>query len=135
MTDYLDKLIAGLNSLYGLPAVGLVFGSCIVLGYVLRFIKKFPNDGIPVAVTLWGAVAMSLVADSRSSNMTLRIWVVRNVLVGMIIGLAAWIVHKTAISKLEDWIASKFNLGDTTFFKRKESDVPNPLPDNTKPKE
>lgn len=115
----LDQIIAWLNRLYGLPAGALVLGTCIVLGYILRFVKRFPNDGIPVAVVLWGAIAMSLVADSRASSMPLRIWVVRNVLVGMIIGLAAWMAHKIALSRLEDWIATKFNLNNTDFFKKK----------------
>ena len=107
MNDWLDKAVATLNKLEGLPAVALVMGSCIVLGYVLRFIKRFPNDGIPVAVILWGAVAMSLVADARTSSMTLRVWIARNVFVGMILGLLAWLLHKTLISRLEDWLVTK----------------------------
>jgi hypothetical protein len=107
VNDWLDKAVATLNKLEGLPAVALVMGSCIVLGYVLRFIKRFPNDGIPVAVILWGAVAMSLVADARTSSMTLRVWIARNVFVGMILGLLAWLLHKTLISRLEDWLVTK----------------------------
>jgi hypothetical protein len=109
MNEWLDSAIAALNKLEGLPAAALVMGSCIVLGYVLRFIKAFPNDGIPVAVILWGSVAMSLVADARASSMTLRMWIVRNVLVGSVIGLLAWLLHKTLISRLEDWLVSKLD--------------------------
>lgn len=126
MSDTIDKVIAGLNSLYGLPAVALVLGSCIVLGYILKFIRQFPNDGIPVAVVLWGGIAMSLVADARASSMPLRVWVVRNILVGMIIGLVAWIVHKTALSKLEDWIGMRFGLQGTSFFSKKNGAITPP---------
>lgn len=124
MSDYIDKTIGLLNQLYGLPAVALVLGSCIVLGYVLRFIKAFPNDGIPVAVILWGGIVMSLVADSRASSMPIRVWVVRNILVGMIIGLGAWLVHKALLSRVENWLANKFNLGNTEFFGGKKNDPP-----------
>lgn len=122
MTNTLDSVIAWLNQLYGLPAATLVFASCIVLGYALRFVKRFPNDGIPVAVILWGGIAMSAVADARASNMSLRVWVVRNILVGMVIGMVAWLAHKIILSRVEDWIASKFGGSqDTTFFNK-----PNP---------
>lgn len=130
----IDQVISGLNSLYGLPAIGLVLGSCIVLGYVLRFIKKFPNDGIPVAVILWGAIAMSLVADSRATSMSLRVWVVRNIMVGMIVGLAAWILHKTLISRLEDWLLRQVpSLGNTDFFRNKPPKPPTDPVDPTPP--
>lgn len=121
MNDYIDKIVSALNTLYGLPAVALVFGSCIALGYVLRFVRRFPNDGIPVAVILWGGIAMSVIADSRASSMPLRVWIVRNLLVGMIIGLGAWLVHKIALSRLEDWVAKRFSaLTDTAFFKKED---------------
>lgn len=132
MSDYIDQAINALNKLYGLPAAALVLLSCVAVGYVLRFIKRFPNDGIPVAVILWGAVAMSLVADSRAANMSLRVWIVRNVLVGLGIGFGAWVTHKMVLSKIEDWIARKFpdTLGNTDFFQRKAGDVPQ-APDKT----
>lgn len=127
MTNTLDSVIAWLNQLYGLPAATLVFASCIVLGYALRFVKRFPNDGIPVAVILWGGIAMSAVADARASNMSLRVWVVRNILVGMVIGMVAWLAHKIILSRVEDWIASKFGGSqDTTFFNKPNPPAPTP---------
>ena len=124
MTELIDKAIGVLNQLYGLPAFALVFCSCIVVGYILRFVKRFPNDGIPVAVVLWGGIIMTLVADTRATSMPARVWVVRNILVGMIFGLVAWLTHKVALSRLEDWIVAKFNLGNTAFFQRKPADYP-----------
>lgn len=124
IVESLDKVIAWLNQLYGLPAATLVFASCIVLGYALRFVKRFPNDGIPVAVILWGGIVMSLVADARASSMSLRIWVVRNVLVGMVIGMVSWLAHKILLSRVENWIASKFGGSDTTFFNKQNALTP-----------
>lgn len=127
MSDTIDQVIAWLNKLNGAPAVALVFLSCIVLGYILRFIKRFPNDGIPVAVVLWGGIVMSIIADTRPSNQSLRVWIVRNVLVGMGIGFFAWLAHKLLISKIEDWIGNMFpSLSGTTFFRRKPTDNSEP---------
>lgn len=123
--ESIDKIIGYLNQLYGLPAVALVAFSCVAVGYVLRTVKRFPNDGIPLAVILWGAIAMSLVADARANNMSLRVWICRNVLVGLVVGFASWMLHRVVLSRVEDWIVSKFpDLGNTTIFRR--SDVPNP---------
>jgi len=127
MIDYLNQLLQWLDKIQGLSAVALVFLSCIVVGYALRFIKRFPNDGIPVVVILWGALAMLIIADPRASTMPARIWTTRNLLVGLIIGLAAWMAHNFILAKLEDFIAKKIpSLGDTAFFNRKPAPPSDP---------
>lgn len=123
--DYLNDLLTGLDKIQGLSAVALVCFGCVVVGYVLRFIKSFPNDGIPVVVILFGAVAMLALADPRASAMPARIWTVRNLFVGLIIGFVAWMLHKIVLSRIEDYIAKRFpGASDTTFFTRKPSDKP-----------
>ncbi len=112
--QYLDKL-------QGLPALALVFLSCIVMGYVWRLIrlKWFSNDAIPLFVILWGAIANAVMADPRAANMPARIWLMRNVLIGAIVGFLAWMLHNYALSKLESALVTKFpNLGDTAFFSK-----------------
>lgn len=101
-----ETIVGLLNKVHGASAGGLVCLSCIALGYILRFIKPFPPDGIPVAMVLWGAIVMSVIADSRPTTMSLRVWVVRNVLVGMVIGMVAWIVQKVLLNRLENWVKS-----------------------------
>lgn len=128
--ETLNTILSALDKIQGLSAVALVFFSCIVIGYVLRFVKAFPNNAIPVVVILWGALAMLFIADPRATTMAARIWTARNVFVGLIIGFVAWITHKIILSRIEDVIASKFNLGDTQFFSK--SDVPD-APPATKP--
>ena len=135
MLDYLNQLLQGLDKIQGLSAVALVCFSCVVIGYVLRFIKAFPNDGIPVVVILWGAVAMLMLADPRPTDMPARIWTVRNLFVGLIIGFVAWLLHKVVLSKLEDYIATKFpSVSDTTFFNRKPTDIQPSVPPVEPPK-
>lgn len=109
MEQQLDNLLSHLNKLEGMSAAGLVFLSCLVVGYAWRFIKLkwFANDAIPVVVIVWGAFAMSMIADARASAMPFRVWMLRNVLIGAVIGFSVWLVHDLAISRVEDWIASK----------------------------
>src|SRR5262249_39399457 len=117
--DWLNQLLSALDKIQGLPAAALVCFGCIVFGYILRFIKPFPNQGIPVAVILTGAVGMLLLADPRASSMPARIWTMRNLLVGLIIGFVAWMLHKFVLTRVEKWIASKVGAtgtGDTDFL-------------------
>ena len=120
--DTINTALQYLDKIQGLSAVALVFLSCIVIGYVLRLIKSFPNEGIPVVVILWGALVMLFIADPRATTMPARVWTVRNILVGLIIGMAAWVSHKMVLSYLEDFLIAKFNLGNTTFFRKSDSD-------------
>jgi hypothetical protein len=110
LESLLDTLSNFLNGLYGIPATALVALTCIVWGYVLRFVKSFPNNGIPLAVILWGAILLPVIADGNS-KLPFRVWLVKNILVGLVTGFVAWIIHKQALSRLED----KFGLFiDTT---------------------
>lgn len=124
--EWLNSILSSLDKIQGISAVGLICLSCIVVGYVLRFIKSFPNDGIPVVVILWGAVAMLVLADPRASDMPERIWVVRNFFVGLVIGFVAWMLHKIVLTKIEEYITAKFPeaTSDTTLFNAKPSDKP-----------
>lgn len=122
--DSINSVLQFLDKIQGLSAVALIFLSCIIVGYCLRFLKKFPNDGIPVVVILWGAVAMLIIADPRASTIPARIWTARNLCVGLVIGFVAWVSHKIILSRIEDFIASKIpGSGNTTFFSRKDTDV------------
>lgn len=116
--EAINSLLQGLDKIQGLSAVALVFLSCIVVGYILRFIKSFPNEAIPVVVILWGAIIMLFIADPRASTMPARIWTARNICVGLAIGMVSWLSHKLILSRVEDFVASKFNLGNTDFFNK-----------------
>jgi len=98
MSD-VDGIISVLNSLYGLPGHVLVGLTCIIFGYVLRFIRSFPNSGIPLACVLWGMVFNPLIADAATSS--LRVWYVRNILIGAVIGAGAWAIHRWLFSRVE----------------------------------
>jgi hypothetical protein len=97
----LDQATTLLEKLYGLPAIALVLVSCIFLGYILRVITIFPNKGIPLAVILWGGVFFPAIADA-TSNFPFRVWLIRNLLMGLMIGVVAWLLHNQVLSRLED---------------------------------
>jgi hypothetical protein len=98
----LQQAVALLGKLYGLPGGLLVLVSCLTVGYALRMWKWFPNQGIPVVVVLWGPVFNMLIADPLADTFPIRIWLVKNFLVGVVIGGAAWLIHNKVLKRLED---------------------------------
>lgn len=100
----IEEVVEMLNKLQGAPAIVLVALACLCAGWVLRLMKAFPNGGIPLAIILLGAILNPLLSDCRSSALPLRIWLVRSIVVGAIIGVATWVTHKLIISRLESKI-------------------------------
>lgn len=103
MEDTLESIIATLQKFEGAPAGLLTLAVCIVVGYVLRSIKRFPNDAIPIVAILVGGVFYPLIADDNN-DWTLRVWIVRNAGIGLVYGLVAWGGHKFILKRIEDKI-------------------------------
>lgn len=82
-----------LGKLWGLPGYVLVLLFAAVSCRVLRNIKSFPNDGIPVVAVLIGMVLNGLIADPASDSLSYRQWIVKNAVVGGIIGYIAFFAH------------------------------------------
>ena len=126
--DTIDSWLSWLDKLQGLSAVALVMLGCLAIGYILRFIKSFPNTAIPLVVVISGAVGMMLMATGRATTMPTHVWVVRNFMVGLIVGALSWAVHYLALSRLENFIKSKLpgSGDDTTFFAKPPAPVDQP---------
>lgn len=127
--ETLNEWLSLLDKIQGLSAAALVFLSCIVMGYVWRFIhlKWMHNDSIPLFVILWGAFAFSMIADPVKDETPWRVWVLKNVICGAVIGLLAWILHNYAIKRVEDWLVSKLpGLSGTALFNKGNTTNPNP---------
>ena len=108
ITSWVQQAVSAVSQLYALPAALLVALSCIVVGYVLKAWQKFPNQAIPTVVVLWAAFLTVVLADVTPAGVGHVAWKVRNALVGMVIGFAAWAFHYYLLSKLEDkvpWLA------------------------------
>lgn len=101
MLDYAISLLNAISSLPGHVLVGL---TCLIVGYALRFIRRFPNDGIPLVSILWGMVINPLLADVRESGTPLRLWLARNIMVGLVIGAVTWALHRYILKKIEEKI-------------------------------
>lgn len=95
LTDFLSQL-------YGLPGYVLVCLSCIALGYLLKLCRSFPNTGIPLSCVLWGMLFNLLIAPSPAAGSSRRIWAVTHLLVGMIVGLVAWLIHNKVLKRYEN---------------------------------
>lgn len=97
----MGHLVKFLGSLYGLPGYVLVALSCAVVGYLCRFCKRCPNDYIPFFVVGWAMVFNPLISAAPAKDSTWRIWLVTHVLIGMVVGLVAWLAHNKILKKFE----------------------------------
>lgn len=104
--NQLDSITTFLGTLYNLPSGTLVALTCLIFGYVLRYFQNFPKNAIPLAVILWGALWFPVLC-SFDGKTPIRIWLIRNVFIGLVIGFAAWMLHNKFLSKVEDWMASR----------------------------
>lgn len=103
MESVIESFSKFINSFYSAPGYVLVAATCIIFGYALRLVKKFPNEGIPFACVLIGMILTPLVDEAEGvTKATFRIWLLRNIMIGGIVGAIAWGAHKLIISRFED---------------------------------
>lgn len=107
-----------IGGLYGLGGAALTGISSIVVGYVFRSIKRFPNSAIPVVVVIYAGFANPFLADPYAPPQTMRLWLAKNAVVGIIMGFLAWKLHKNVLQKWEDKIPFlKGILDDSACYK------------------
>lgn len=97
----IESIVVHLQKLEGAPAVAILLVGCIIFGYLLKVIPMFPNNAIPMSVILSGAIVYPIMSDARNP-MPLRVWMVRNVIIGLTIGFVAWMLHNKVLSRIED---------------------------------
>ncbi len=119
---YFEQTFDAVHSLYGLPGYALVLLTCIIVGYIMKIMKWFPNEKIPAVVIAWGIVFNLLSADTRDASVPVRLYIVKNLLIGMIIGFIAWLIHNRWLSRIENSIPLLKNFlpstGNTEVFKK-----------------
>jgi len=129
VTDHADRWLQKLDGIQGWSAASLIFASCIIIGWCLRAWKWFPNRTIPMAVVAWGGALFSFIANARPTTMQQHVWIVRNFIVGTIIGAIAWATHRLVLKRIEGLIGAKLADGfETTLFKKEPSDAKTPPP-------
>jgi len=75
---------------------------CIVGGYVLRMIPKFPNNWIPLVCVLIGPTLYPLLTNPGRVSPDAHYPMVRIIGTGLILGVAAFILHDKLIRHVED---------------------------------
>jgi hypothetical protein len=114
-----DLLAGAVDWLYRAPGWIISAILSIVIGYVLRGIKSFPNGAIPLAIILISSIANMLLAGEEPSGMAHRRWLALNCTIGAIVGFCAWRFHHSVLRKYECKIPILKYLshtGDTEVF-------------------
>lgn len=125
----LQQIIGWLNSLYGMPKVGLVFIFCLAFGFILKRVKPLDNSAIPGYVALWGGVWLPALSDwPNSSAKNVTQFILLNIAIGFIVGTAATLLHRWAFKPLLAKLGVRN--GDTKTFKK--SDFPDSKPTTDK---
>ena len=78
----------------------LVVAACLVVGYVLRTIRKIPNEVIPPSVIIIGTAVYPFLADTAQG----RNADFKNAIVGMTLGFLSWTFHNKILKRVEDKI-------------------------------
>lgn len=99
--EQLTQYIAKLEAMTGLALVAL---TCLVLGYVLKLIPKFPNGAVPLVVVLAGMLLTPVIDEGKAANETVRVWLIDHILYGMIVGFCVWTFHAYILKRFEDKI-------------------------------
>lgn len=99
----MKELLDSLNLLYGAPAVVVVFVSAIAFGWLWKSVPFTNNRWIPHLVVLGSGIWLPLLT-TRPPDQPFRIWLTRHFLIGVIVGLAAWLFHAKLLKKYETQI-------------------------------
>lgn len=112
----IDQLIHWNEQLWGAPSGVLVVLFAVALGYLLKTLPGVNNRYIPLTVVAFCTVAFMLVAPPRAADMVVRIYLVRNFLIGFILGFLAWAFHAQILKR---WV-------DPKIFKPSDNNQPQP---------
>lgn len=89
--NFISKLGDGLN---GLSGFALTVLACLTVGFVVKkWFALVPNERIPTIVIFVGALLNVALAEARPETYPLRVWIVRNAIVGGLAGWLAWGIH------------------------------------------
>lgn len=99
--NYLEELV---NTLSKLGPEMFCVVSCIAFGYVIRLIPAIPNKWIPAACILFGPMVYPFLTSFGRVSPDSVDPRVRIILTGLVLGVAAFILHDKVIAHLEKYI-------------------------------
>lgn len=97
-----DTIKQYVEAAYTLPGWALSWLLCIVFGYVLRRIKSYPNGGIPLTCVFLGSILTMLLAPPSPIEFGATRWRTTNLVIGGLVGFAAWLSHRLVLNRIED---------------------------------
>jgi Phage holin family Hol44, in holin superfamily V len=109
INTWLEQIVSVLGKLYGVPGYALVFLTCVVAGYVVKVLPNVPNNVIPWLLVGIGPILNMMVADTRADEFPIRIWIVKNFIIGFLISGGAMWFHRKFLKPMEE----KFGLFET----------------------
>lgn len=100
---YLDQVLRYNDALLGLPALPLVFISCLALGYAAKACPFVPNRHIPLVVLLGGTLGNIVLGlgGLRGPMQSVTQDIARQSMLGLIVSCVAWYVHSRYLKKFE----------------------------------
>lgn len=129
--DEIKWIEDGINKLYGAPVWLLVVCLSIVVGYLLKAWKRYPNNFIPHAVVTVSAITNTvLMMPMRQPKQPLGAYILTQLIVGCVVGFCAWTFHRFVLKRVESkfpWVqqaAQESGLDTASPFKS-NSDLPN----------
>jgi len=92
-TGIVDRISSFVDHIYGYPSWLIVALGCLILGFCLKRLSKFPNEAIPLAVITFGGIFMTMMAPDHPSAVSALRWKATNFILGIIIGAGVWLFH------------------------------------------
>ena len=105
------------RSLLSMSGEALTVVVCISIGYAVK-LTKIRTRYIPAIVLCTGAIFYSFVSSSGDQPPSLSFPIVRQIGIGFVLGVAAWLIHQSVLRKILD----------SKMFKDDETKTP--FPDN-----
>jgi hypothetical protein len=117
--DLLNDLIKTLGATNGKV---LFLLSLNLLGFVLKYFPRIPNQVIPLTLMAVGAAVFPFVSDSKASDPSMHYPVAHLIMQGFVLGFFAWIAHDKVLRYAEKFLPDG-------FFKDPNNQTP-PPPNN-----
>jgi|SRR3990167_5385402 len=117
--EYLNDAI---KQLLALGPEALLICVVIALGYVLKRVPLIPNKTIPAACLLLGAGIYPLITSPGQAPPDIKFPIVREIMLGLLIGFIAWIIHNKLLKRIEErvpWLKGVLSgNGDTELVEK-----------------